>query len=314
MKHFWIFTRQSVAKVTDISNNKFLLHLKEAKYRFISREEHLHQLRHKLLQKNARILSRSLINTVHCNKHHFLYFYNNIKDKNTVMMYAEQETSMSTLKTYSAQIIDYIKKQLLEGKLQPGDKINEVHLAADLNISRAPIREALQMLVNDGLVVYIPQRGKFIKSLSPSEIRDSYFIGGVLEAVAVAESIQHFCQNDMENLAGILTKMEQLRGAENYVTEFTKLDAEFHNTILAYSNRPSIVEYSRNMCQQLSKFLLFRHWPICFSPIEAADRHRRILDALRTGDKHNVEMALREHYISLGDRMAALGHETPPYV
>jgi len=79
---------------------------------------------------------------------------------------------MSSIKTYSAQVIEYIKDAILRGELNPGDKVNEAHLALRLSISRAPIREALQMLVQEGLIISIPQRGKFITSLTAKEIQE----------------------------------------------------------------------------------------------------------------------------------------------
>lgn len=217
---------------------------------------------------------------------------------------------MTEMKTYSAQITDYIKQALLSGKLKPGDKVNEVRVAAELSISRAPVREALQMLVKEGLIISIPQRGKFIKSLSAKEIRDSYAIGGVLEGAAVAECIESFTPEDFFALEKLLDQMERLdEHAPDYVECFARLDIAFHERLLGKSANKLMVEQARTVCQRMSKFLLFRYWPRAFSHAEVVARHKKVLAAIRTGSRDNIEKSIREHYRELGMRMASFAQE-----
>lgn len=68
--------------------------------------------------------------------------------------------------TYAIQVSQFIRKMIQQGKLKPGDPVKENDLASFLNISRAPIREALQILTQDGLIVSEPQKGKTIRILS----------------------------------------------------------------------------------------------------------------------------------------------------
>ena len=221
---------------------------------------------------------------------------------------------MSQLKTYSEQIIEYIKTMLLNGTLKPGDKVNEVHLASALSISRAPVREALQMLTKEGLIVYIPQRGKFIKALTQREIIDSYYIGGVLEGAAVGASVERFTECDFTQLQACIQEMAGLDQAAEYTKEFSQIDICFHKKLLSYTENKLIIDYSRNMCQRMSKFLLFRHWPMCFSVEEIVARHQRILDALRTREAYTVELSIRKHYKELGVQLSVYGCEVPPYL
>ena len=73
--------------------------------------------------------------------------------------------------TYSTVVADYIKRQIQQGELLPGQAIKEVALAEHLGISRAPVREALESLVQEGLVTSEPQKGKRVRLMSPEEIR-----------------------------------------------------------------------------------------------------------------------------------------------
>lgn len=221
---------------------------------------------------------------------------------------------MLELKTYSDQITDYIKSALLRGDLRPGDKVNEVKLANALSISRAPVREALQMLVKEGLILSIPQRGKFIRALTPKEISDSYSIGGVLEGAAVAGSIASFCAEDFAALEVLLDDMNGLdETAPDYAERFALLDIAFHDAMLAKTDNKLMVEQARTVCQRVSKFLLFRHWPGAFTHAEVVKRHRKLVSVLGTRSRPKIEAAIREHYRELGDRMAPFGRMRDVY-
>lgn len=219
-------------------------------------------------------------------------------------------TETTAMKTYSEQISDYIKRALLRGYLKPGDKVNEVRLASELSISRAPVREGLQMLVQEGLIVSIPQRGKFIKELSAKDIRDSYSMGGVLEGAAVSESSAAFTEEDFAALELSLRHMAELDAdASDYAEHFARLDISFHETLLAKAANKLMVEQARTVCQRISKFLLFRHWPYAFTHAEVFERHNTVLRAVRSRSRVEIEMAIRNHYTELGERMARFGSD-----
>lgn len=214
---------------------------------------------------------------------------------------------MTGIKTYSSQISEYIKQAILDGELNPGDKVNEVHLASRLSISRAPVREALQMLVQDGLIVSIPQRGKFIAALTAKEIQDSYFIGGVLEGAVVASTINEFTEEDFRKLQVILEQMKQLAENGGEREQLAPLDNQFHDILFSKTDNSLIVELSRRSCRGVSKFLFFKYWREIFTTKEVYERHKVILDVLRSKNPVAIEQCLREHYIDAGRRMMRYG-------
>jgi DNA-binding GntR family transcriptional regulator len=214
---------------------------------------------------------------------------------------------MTGIKTYSLQISEYIKQAILDGELNPGDKVNEVHLASRLSISRAPVREALQMLVQDGLIVSIPQRGKFIAALTEKEIQDSYFIGGVLEGAVVASTINEFTEEDFRKLQVILEQMKHLAENGGKRELLAPLDNQFHDILFSKTDNSLIVHLSRRSCRGVSKFLLFKYWREIFTTKEVYERHKVIFDVLRGKDPMAIEQCLREHYIDAGRRMKRYG-------
>jgi DNA-binding GntR family transcriptional regulator len=83
------------------------------------------------------------------------------------------------------QIADRIRKAIVSGKLRPGTVIVETALAEQMNVSRAPIREAIQILEADGLVETAAYKGKRVKPLTAREVTETYEMRQVYEVVAV---------------------------------------------------------------------------------------------------------------------------------
>lgn len=209
--------------------------------------------------------------------------------------------------TYSSQVVDFIKTSILKGDLAPGDQVKEMVLAERLGISRAPIREALQILAQDGLITSEPQKGKYIRVLSPKEIQDNYTIGGILEGAAAAMSAQAMSEADFNHLHNVLQRLEkQARKAES-LAKLTQIDEEFHSALLAGADNAALTEMARSFCANISKFLLYNHWDQAFTPEEFFQRHRILFEAAQSRDPLRIEQTVREHYRESGLRMAQFG-------
>lgn len=225
----------------------------------------------------------------------------------------EERMQGITKQTYSHQITEYIKERILAGEFAPGDKVNEVLLASRLSISRAPIREALQLLVQEGLIVSTPQRGKSIATLTSKEIRNSYFTGGVLEGAAAASTIHMFTDDDFARLKAVVDSMADCVARDGDMDELATLDTAFHDVIFSRTDNQLLVELSRRACQGISKFLLFRYWRTAFTPEEVLRRHKVVLEAMLTRDPVFIESAIRNHYVDSGRRMARWGTDMMPH-
>lgn len=211
--------------------------------------------------------------------------------------------------TYGTQITEYIKQCILDGEYGPGDKLNEADIASRLKVSRAPVREALQHLAQTGLLVSIPQKGKFIAALTAKEIQDSYFTGGVLEGAAASSTIHLFTEEDFAAMAELVDEMGRLASVPEPREAMAELDNAFHARIFSYSGNTLLRELSRRSCQGISKFLLYRYWRDAFVPGEMHGRHKAVLEALISRDPVRIETAIRDHYKDAGLRMARHGSD-----
>jgi len=211
--------------------------------------------------------------------------------------------------TYTDLVVTYIKQCILNGTYKPGTKVKEIVIARKLSISRAPIREALQILIKEGLVVWLPQKGKYITKLTPKQIRDSYFTGGILEAAAVSQSIDRYTPRDIARLTDIAERMKKVADEQEPVEKIAPLDDKFHQILFSRIDNEFVVEFCRRSCQGLSKFLLFRYWIKLYTPHEVYNRHKVIVAALENGDGAELEKELRKHYFDAGERMYVVSQE-----
>jgi len=223
------------------------------------------------------------------------------------------EAAMDGIKkyTYGEQVAEYIKEKILQGNLQPGDQVKEVALSSELSISRAPIREALQLLSREGLIVSKPQKGKFIAALTAKQIKESYFTGGILEAVAVSQALHLYTDEDIKALEDIVKEMRKIGDTGNSTESLEELDNRFHGILFSRVDNELLIDLCRRSCQGISKFLLFKYWIHLFSPEQIYERHLIILDAIKSGDAQQVERTIREHYQESGTRMAKFGVDVP---
>jgi DNA-binding GntR family transcriptional regulator len=209
--------------------------------------------------------------------------------------------------TYSDQVADYVKNLILSGALAPGAPIKELAIASELSISRAPVREAMQILVREGLIESHPQKGKNVTALTAKQIKNSYFTGGVLEAAAVSQVLDKYTEKDISKLERIVAKMKAVADRNGPVSDQAPLDNAFHDLLFSRIDNELIVELCKRSCQGISKFLLYKHWVKLFPPKKVYERHKEIVAALKTKNPQNVERVIREHYISSGERMSAFG-------
>ncbi len=211
--------------------------------------------------------------------------------------------------TYTDLVVSYIKQCILNGTYKPGTKVKELVIAQQLSISRAPIREALQVLIKEGLVVWTPQKGKFITELNPKQIRDSYFTGGILEAAAVSTTLHRYTAKDIKQLEKIIDKMRKVAENDEPIETIAILDDKFHKVLFSRIDNEFVVEFCHRACQGLSKFLLFRYWIKLYTAFEVYQRHKIIVDTLKTGDAAELEKQIRQHYFDAGERMSIVSQE-----
>jgi len=209
--------------------------------------------------------------------------------------------------TYSEQVVKYIRDCILRGELSPGDKVKEVAIAEKLSISRAPIREAFQFLIQEGLLTSEPQKGKYITALSRHEILDNYFAAGVLQGAAITSTLHEFTPDDFQRLEHIVVQMETIADTDGDIEQIARLDDEFHTILLSKNKNKILSSLSWKFSHGITKSLLFKYWKNIYTNLEIHARHKLILDTIKNGNPWEIEECIREHYRENGRRLTVFG-------
>jgi len=187
-------------------------------------------------------------------------------------------------------VADAIRDKILLGLFKPGDKLDQVELAEELNVSRSPVREALRMLDAEGLITSIPNRGAIVTERSLEEIKELYFTRSFIEGVAAERAIPHLSKSTLNKLDGILYSASRIPDHQ----ELLFLNNEFHMRIYTAFPQPFLINYiqqMRNISAPYNSLYLDTDGNIQL----AWEDHRRIFDACLNGDAQQARLETQKH-------------------
>jgi DNA-binding GntR family transcriptional regulator len=129
------------------------------------------------------------------------------------------------------EIYIYLREQILEGLLPPGQRIVQDAVAAQFSVSRIPVREALRQLAADGLVTMERDVGARVAPLNPNELHEIYLMRENLEPVAVRASVPLLVASDFEALGEFVEQGDWLAERDD-VAGYLKMDTQFHEIMI----------------------------------------------------------------------------------
>lgn len=185
----------------------------------------------------------------------------------------------------------HIKRSILEGTLSEGTRLTEENLAAQLGISKSPVREALNRLESDGLLTIEPRRGAYVRRFSLQEACEFYELRELLEvhAIGLAKITSEF----LDELEANIEQMKRDLMQRNTIA-YVEADIQFHNLIAAASGNSEL----RRMIENIShKTALFRSRTYRLVAAASPDCHDKIYEALKDGDRGLAQRAMREHIL-----------------
>src|SRR6202167_3408200 len=108
----------------------------------------------------------------------------------------------------AAAVVERLRDKILHGELREGEQLRQDAIAAEFQISRIPIREALSHLAAEGLITIVPNRGAVVSALSPQEIAELFEARAVLECYMIRQAISHFEEGDFQHAEEVLKQFE----------------------------------------------------------------------------------------------------------
>jgi len=210
--------------------------------------------------------------------------------------------------TFASMVGERIRSNIIEGVLAPGTQLNEVELAEAFGVSRGPVREAMQRLIQEGLLRSEPHRGVFVPIMTPDDVDDIYLVREAMETAAVRRITgTPRAAPAYKTLDKIVRAMEAAEMADDW-NKVASRDLEFHSALVAAAESPRLGRMFTTVISETQ---------LCLGVLSAAydargdlvEEHRRISDLIREDDTEGAVAALKKHYddgvVTLKRRLAA---------
>ncbi len=207
---------------------------------------------------------------------------------------------MLKLESTPAMVAERVRAGILDGTFRPGAQLAEVELAAQLGVSRGPVREALQRLIHEGLAHAERNRGVFVVNLEVSDARDVYFVRDIVERAAAARLTDEPTAQVLTELTEVVDRMERMSDAP--WPELVDVDLEFHRILVHAAQSPRLDRTFTTLLAETRLCLLYTE---SFYPdrTELVAEHRGLIAAIRSGDHTLVAETVSEHMLAALTRL-----------
>ncbi|MGL4653842.1 GntR family transcriptional regulator [Cetobacterium sp.] len=200
------------------------------------------------------------------------------------------------------EVINSILNAIATGYLKAGEKIIEQTIANEMNISRAPIREAIRELAAQGILDYTPKKGATVAVLTKKSIEETYSLRAILESTAVVLAIDYFTNSDIKRLKELSKEMTTSLKKQDVET-FIKYDMEFHSFICEKSNHIKLKKLIDNFVLQTQLYMRMSKYNMLVDSNLSLEYgvHEELIELIEKKDKKNSESEMKKHILTSGD-------------
>ena len=196
--------------------------------------------------------------------------------------------------TFASIVTERLRANIVDGTLKPGSQLSEVELASNFGVSRGPVREALQRLVQEGLLHSEPHRGVFVPVLTDEDVHDVYVAREALESAAIRSIIASGTTAAVsESLDRFVTLMEKAEAVGDWAA-VGNFDLEFHVALVDASGSPRLKRMFSTVISETR---------LCLGVLTEGDarddlvqEHRLICDAMKEGETEQALAVLKKHF------------------
>lgn len=198
-------------------------------------------------------------------------------------------------RTKQAYVHQWLRQAIMQCELLPGERLVIDELARRLEVSAIPVREALQLLQSEGLVVIEPHVGAAVAPISEAAIDEAFAIMEGLETVAVRGAIRHLGEAEAGELAGLVARMDDAVAAGEH-ERWAELNAQLHRRVSEIADMPLLREMTDRVLARWERLRRYYFKGVLVPRVEQAQReHRDLFDAIVARDSERAEQVVREH-------------------
>lgn len=194
-----------------------------------------------------------------------------------------------------------LKHQILTCKLRPGERLVEKVLCVQLQISRTPLREALNRLGLEGLVSLVPYHGFEVAPITRQDIRDMCELRYIMESEMAARTAQRASAEELEELAQ-LADLRYTPGERDTYNEYLRANSAFHIKLAHCSHNARLEAAVVALLDNLQR-PLYLGLDVGLDAAAATAQHLAVVDAVRQRDSERAASLMREHILEAEQRM-----------
>jgi DNA-binding GntR family transcriptional regulator len=203
-----------------------------------------------------------------------------------------EEVRAPLARNASLAATEVIRGAIIDGRLEPGQRLKEEELARELGISRTPVREALLILQTEGLVEAAPNRGATVREYQPEDLDDMYHLRALLEGYAARRAASRVSPGAIARLRESCERFARIE--DDDLRELVRENVYFHNTILDVAGSDRLTQMVRKVIELPLVYTSF----VWFSEdqLSASRRHHdQITEALARRDADAAEEIMHDH-------------------
>ena len=197
----------------------------------------------------------------------------------------------------TASIVRYLRINIIEGKLQPGQKLNEVDLAEQLGISRPPLREAFRILENEHLIISLPRRGCYVTEVSIYDCRQIYKVRELIECGA----IDYLKSNNIRELPEVTSAFKVAEQHSTALSDHIRTEEMeyqnpfplFHINLVSSTNNSWLMRFYDKIAPTLARYQFMCFVPDILDKIQ--EEHKQILGLIKEGKYDSAKELLINH-------------------
>ncbi|MCD6436625.1 MAG: GntR family transcriptional regulator [Clostridiales bacterium] len=200
---------------------------------------------------------------------------------------------MNQYKSLGEVVFEYLRDEIMTGKLKPNQRLMENTIAEKLGVSRTPVREAIRKLEKENFITMVPRKGAYVTKIKSKEILDVLEIRRVLEGFAAALASNRMSDSEKRGLRKSNEKFG--RFMENLdVQGMIRKDREFHDLIFKATKNERLVELVRELHEQFHRFRLI-YFSEASSYTNIQKWHTLILEAIEDGNADDAKKYAEDH-------------------
>jgi DNA-binding GntR family transcriptional regulator len=190
-------------------------------------------------------------------------------------------------------VCETLRAAIVEGVLNPGERLMEIQLAEELGVSRTPVREAIRKLELEGFVVMVPRRGTYVADLSIRDVNEVYEVRTALDILAAGLAAERITEEELEQMERILVQIgnDIERGNMEAIVD---ADGQFHDILYQASRNDRLVGIINNLREQLTRFRsISMAYPGRLK--NTLEEHSRLVEAIAMRDVELAKRLAAEH-------------------